>query len=210
MSFETVKPNAELRYMARQQLKGRWGMPILAGFLFWLISGIPGAIPYIGWIIALVVGGPLTLGMVRYFIKWKREENPTIETLFDGFKEFTPSLVLYLLTILFTVLWMLLFFVPGIIAAYRYSQAFYIMNDNPGLPAMEAINRSKEMMMGYKGKLFLLHLSFFGWGILCLFTLGIGFLWLGPYYQLTMAHFYENLKNSKEGAFAAESGTQTW
>jgi len=72
--------------------------------------------------------------------------------------------------------------------------AFYILNDNPGMSAMAALNQSKEMMEGHKGKLFLLGLSFIGWWILCILTLGIGFLWLTPYVELTMANFYEELK----------------
>ncbi|MFD6442849.1 DUF975 family protein, partial [Peribacillus sp. NPDC060186] len=50
-----------------------------------------------------------------------------------------------------------------------------------------------KRMKGLKWKYFLMHLSFIGWGILCLFTLGIGLLWLAPYAGTTMAAFYNEL-----------------
>jgi uncharacterized membrane protein len=90
----------------------------------------------------------------------------------------------------------LLLVIPGIVAAYRYSMSFYILSDNPQLSAQEAMNESKRMMNGYKGKLFCLHFSFIGWSILCVLTIGIGFLWLVPYMQASIANFYENLKNA--------------
>jgi len=194
MSSWDIRHNSELKLMARQQLKGKRGFPILVCFLFCIITGAPSIIPYIGVIGTLILAGPMTLGKARFFLKFTRCESPSVETLFDGFKFFTSAFVLHLLIVIFTFLWTLLFIVPGIIAALRYSMAFYILNDNPGMSAMAALNQSKEMMEGHKGKLFLLGLSFIGWWILCILTLGIGFLWLTPYVELTMANFYEELK----------------
>lgn len=99
---------------------------------------------------------------------------------------------------IFIFLWSLLLIIPGIIAAYRYSMAFYILNDNPKMGAMDALRESKKMMVGYKGKLFFLSLSFIGWTILSVLTLGIGFLWLIPYMNTTTANFYQNLKDASE------------
>ena len=65
---------------------------------------------------------------------------------------------------------------------------------------MDAINQSKEMMNGHKSKLFLLWLSFIGWAILASIPFGIGFLWLTPYIQTSMANFYDDLKNAAEQA----------
>lgn len=63
---------------------------------------------------------------------------------------------------------------------------------------MEAIKKSSEMMRGYKTDYFLLQLSFIGWGFLCLFTFGIGFLWLSPYVKTSNAVFYRELKKIQE------------
>lgn len=191
-----LRENWELRFTARQQLKGNWGKSILVCFVYTIIVGVSGGVPLLGPLISLLVGGPLLLGLYGYFLKFVKNEPVTIENLFDGFKNFVPSLVLYLLSALFIILWALLLIIPGIIAALSYSMAFYIMYDHPEIKAMEAIDLSKKMMSGQKGKLFLLYLSFFGWGVLCILTLGIGFLWLIPYVQTTMANFYEDLKNA--------------
>ena len=98
-----------------------------------------------------------------------------------------------LLVTLYTVLWMLLFIIPGIVAAFRYSMTFYILAENPELSASEAINRSKELMDGNKWRFFCLGASFIGWIILTLFTLGIGNLFLNPYMQAAHAAFYRDI-----------------
>jgi uncharacterized membrane protein len=94
----------------------------------------------------------------------------------------------------FIILWMLLLIIPGIIAALSYSMTFYIIADDETMDAMEAIDKSKAMMDGYKWKYFCLALRFVGWALLCLLTLGIGFFWLMPYMQVTNAKFYEDVK----------------
>jgi uncharacterized membrane protein len=70
---------------------------------------------------------------------------------------------------------------------------FYILADDSSIGANEALDKSKEMMRGYKWKFFCLGLRFFGLGLLCLLTLGIGFLWLFPFMQVTMAKFYDDI-----------------
>jgi uncharacterized membrane protein len=99
----------------------------------------------------------------------------------------------------FTILWAFLLIIPGIIAALRYSMAYYIMNDYPEISAMEAIERSKELMDGQKMRLFMLCLSFIGWFFVGIITLGLGFFYLMPYWNATVANFYEDLKHSKLG-----------
>jgi uncharacterized membrane protein len=75
-----------------------------------------------------------------------------------------------------------------------YSLTPYILKDYPELSANQAINLSMKMMKGHKFDLFWLFLSFIGWSILCIFTLGIGYLWLMPYMMTTMAAFYQEVK----------------
>ena len=70
----------------------------------------------------------------------------------------------------------------------------YILEDNPELGAVDAIHRSRMMMRGHKFDLFWLYLSFIGWFLLSLLTLGIGFLWLVPYMETAQAAFYEEVK----------------
>ena len=145
--------------------------------------------------------GPFTLGFAGYFLKRVRGEEIATKNIFDGFNRFFPSFLVWFFTGLFTFLWSLLLIIPGIIKMYGYSMAFYIMYDNPEIKPLEAIKKSQIMMKGYKGKLFLLQLSFIGWALLCsFFTFGIGSLWLIPYRGLSTANFYENLKRNQENS----------
>lgn len=192
-----IKINSELRREAREHLNGNWGTALLLCLIYNIILGLPGGIPYIGPVISVIISGPLMLGLAICFLKLIREEPFHIEELFDGFRRFEPALVLALLTGIFIFLWSLLFIIPGIIASYSYSMSFYILNDNPQMSGKEALEASKNMMDGFKGKLFMLHLSFIGWGLLCILTLGIGFLWLFPYVEASTASFYQNLKEAR-------------
>lgn len=201
-----LKNNFELRAKAREKLKGRWLYGILVCFISTAISGILGWIPGVNFLYFLIITGPLTLGMVTFFLNLQRDQNPIIENLFDGFKAFSPALVLQLWIVLFTFLWSLLFIIPGIIAALRYSMSFYILHDHPEMNPKDALKLSKQMMLGRKGKLFLLGLSFIGWAILACLTFGIGFLWLVPYINASIASFYEDIKDAPM-ANGATAGT---
>jgi uncharacterized membrane protein len=185
-----MKKNAELRAMARVQLKGTWlaavGMVLVYFIVLWISSLL-----LIG---PLILGGPLALGYTGYFLKKSRSETVKLGNLFDGFKQFGSSFLLYLLQGIFIMLWSCLLIIPGIVKSFSYSMTFYIMKDNPKIGALEAITQSRKMMVGYKGKLFCLYLSFIGWGLLCCLSFGIGFLWLAPYASMSITNFYEELK----------------
>lgn len=193
-----LRQNSELRRMAREKLTGNWGIAILMCLIYGIICGLPGAIPYVGWIVSLLIAGPMALGLIICFMGFIRNERQLqFESLFDGFKNYSSALVLQLLIAIFTFLWTLLLFIPGIIAALRYSMSFYILNDNPQIGAKAALEESKRMMQGNKGKLFCLYLSFIGWFLLSCLTFGIGFLWFIPYVQTTTAYFYQDLKDAE-------------
>lgn len=71
----------------------------------------------------------------------------------------------------------------------------FIAYDNETLSGKEACNLSQQIMKGNKGNLFVLSLSFIGWAILAIFTLGIGYLWLTAYINVSMVCFYEEVSN---------------
>jgi uncharacterized membrane protein len=188
-----LRTNPEIRAAALKKLRGRWTNPILVVLISGLIMGVAGSIRDIGFVLSLLLGGPFMLGAVNFFVKFNRGEEALVDDLFAGFQRYTPATVLYLLMVLFTVLWSLLFIIPGIVAGLSYSMAFYVLRDHPEIQPREALRLSSRMMMGHKMQLFLLFLSFTGWAILAILTMGIGFLWLGPYVSLAVAGFYEDL-----------------
>ena len=189
-----MKNNSELRDAAKESLKGKWGIAIGGCLIYNLIISAVNNIPLIGSLASLVITGPLALGLVWFSIDLAKNNETKIEVIFDGFKEFTKASGAYLLMILYIIGWTFLFIIPGIIKAISYSQTFYILSDDTSIGSEEAIQKSMQMMDGHKLQYFLLGLSFIGWMLLCLLTLGIGFLWLIPYIQVTYAKFYLNLK----------------
>lgn len=119
--------------------------------------------------------------------------------IFDGFKNFGNVFILNLLISIYTFLWTLLFIIPGIVKGLSYSMANFIMAENPDIKPSDAIKESQKLMDGNKLDYFVLGLSFIGWHILDIFTLGILSIWLQPYIYTTKAAFYEAVKNEKYG-----------
>ena len=148
-------------------------------------------------VVSLVIGGPIQVGYSRFCLKIADGRPVEFKELFSGFDVFGEAFLLRLRIALRIIGWSLLLIVPGIIAAFRYSQAFYIMAENPGMKSGECIEASKQMMDGHKGDLFLLGLSFIGWFFVCLLTCGIGFLWLQPYVYISEAIFYRDVSGTK-------------
>jgi uncharacterized membrane protein len=91
-------------------------------------------------------------------------------------------------------LWSLLFVIPGIIAAYRYALAPYLMFEDPSKGINRVIGESAVLMRGYKGDLFILDLSFIGWWLLVGVTFGIAILFVGPYYEVARAGAYRSIR----------------
>lgn len=189
-----ITKNAELMRMARESLSGKWGLAVGTFLVYIVISSVIQFIPIVGAIAMLILGGPFALGLAIFFLNISRSQDPRLEQIFQGFQNFGNAVGAYLLMLIFVILWMLLLIFPGIIAAIGYSMTFFIIADDSTIGPMDALSKSKKMMYGYKWKFFCLGLRFIGWAILCLFTLGIGFLWLFPYIQTSMAKFYDDVK----------------
>jgi uncharacterized membrane protein len=186
--------NDLLMRMARESLTGKWGLAVGTFLLYIIIVSVLQVIPFLGWIGSLIISGPMALGITIFSLSISRNQEARLEQIFQGFNNFGTALSAYLLMALFTILWMLLLIIPGIIAALSYSMTFYIIADDSNIRAMDAIDKSKRMMDGYKWKLFCLGLRFIGWGLLCILTLGIGLLWLIPYMSISVSKFYDDLK----------------
>ena len=121
----------------------------------------------------LLISGAMYLGLTLYFLATFRKHDVQLADIFLGFEKFGKALGLFLFQSLFIFLWTLLFIVPGIIASIRYSQAFFILADDPEKGIRQCMNESKAMMKGNKGKYFLLSLSFIGWALLAAIPSGI-------------------------------------
>ncbi len=152
----------------------------------------------LGILYTIFIGNVIVVGNNGYFIK-NHDENPGLGEIFSGFKgNYLNVVKIMFLMDLKTLLWLLLFIIPGFVKAYEYSMIPYLLAENPNLSADEAFSLSKQMTTGQKMDLFVLDLSFIGWIILGLICCGIGILFVLPYPEATRAEVYLNLKESVE------------
>ena len=187
-----LKENRILKEEALTALKGKWGLAILTFVIFMSISMLSSRALFV---FGFLISAPLAVGFRMFYLSLSRGETPHIVSLFKYFNNrFGTYLWAYVVMIIRVILWSLLLIVPGIIAAISYSQTFFVLAEDDSVSALEAIDKSKHMMSGHKWKYFKLILSFIGWAILCIFTIGIGFLWLCVYMSVTKAKFYDELK----------------
>ena len=175
---------------AVRSLEGKWG----SSAVLVLVSGVLGLVlSSVGYGIPAILLLPMSWGVAVAFLEVSRGNKPDLGWLTRGYSRFSEVFLTMLLREIYVGLWTLLLIVPGIVKSYSYAMTPYILQDDPDCKYDDAICRSMSMMQGHKMDLFLLDLSFLGWAILCLLTLGIGFLFLSPYWQTTRAKFYEEL-----------------
>ncbi len=203
----------DFRHAAWEHLRGNWGTMALCTLILSLIMGACGAMTIfvVGGLAGILLGGAMLLGFATLTLTTVRGVAPRIEQLFDGFRNYSSSLTLYLLIAIFTFLWALLFLIPGIVKGYSYSMSYFILADDPNIPANEARKRSMEMMRGNKWRLFCLDFSFFGWILLSILTLGVLYFWIIPYIQTARAEFYQDLlarEYAARNAAAPQQGEQ--
>ena len=144
-----------------------------------------------------LIGGAIELGFATFLLRQHRREELDFQDLFSQFHRFGQGFAQKFLRILYITLWSLLFVIPGIVKSYAYAMTPFIMAENPEMSANDAITASRELMDGHKGDLFILDLSFIGWGILAAVTCNIGHLALNPYRNAAYAAFYKDLTTQK-------------
>ncbi len=270
-----MKRISELKTEAKASFKAKYWPAVGIGLLGYVIVGGLSAIPAVGWLLSLLVGTIISVGLVGFYIQVYRGEELKVESLFAPFNRYGRvlggSLWMYLWLFLWSLIfvipfvvyfvsmalsaifssgdffmnaanmemmngwsnwdwfgalfhpaWLLLFLllIPMIIKSFSYFCTTFILADSPNVPATSALDISKKITNGFKGKIFLTGLSFILWylpmiasGILMgLSTLGFGFFVAGvigyiasgalqvfyvlPYYSTTMAALYQEMKDN--------------
>lgn len=213
------KPRYEYKEQAKNLLAGKYEKPIIVLLVFYVANLILGSIvtstatkysptfPFevvdpgnpalntLFTIIQFLVGAAIAYATIKMAIEIYKER-PIVpeEIMLVGFKNnFLRNAFMQFMRSLFIFLWSLLLLIPGIIKAYAYSMVFYLVNKEPELEAMAAIDKSKNLTRGYKADLFLLDLSYLGWYILGIFTLGILWLWVIPKHQVARVMYFEEI-----------------
>ena len=209
-----MKTNQDLKNAALEALRGNWAPAVVCTIIYLLLSiGIsllqpniddPTAaltgvqkIMMVAYVLLLfLVMVPLGVGYYQAFkVLFTDGDNKLTANCFRlSFGNYFKNVAAYLLMCLFIFLWTLLLIIPGIIKALAYSMTPFILKDFPELSVNQAINLSQKMMKGHKFDYSWLGLSFIGWILLGLLTLGIGYIWLIPYMYTSYAAFYEEVK----------------
>ncbi|WP_294174861.1 YciC family protein [uncultured Clostridium sp.] len=199
---------AQLKSRAKEQIRGKWGVAIgtvlFANIILevdfaYRVTSELGAegLSYSINLIALLLGGVISVGLCRFLLNMATgREEARFDNLFSGFNIYLKTLGLNILITLAVVAGTLLFIIPGIIVSLMFSQAFYILSEDPSKSITQCISESVNLMTGHKWELFHLELTFIGWWLLAVITLGIAALWVSPYQKLTEANFYLYLKNN--------------
>lgn len=158
-----------------------------------------------GWyyvlnVLITIVLIPLNIGVAQNVLAWSRGEDVNKwKVLFGGFnsaKIFFKQVGVVVLNTILCALWAILLVVPGIIKGLAYSMYPYVLRDEPDLSVWQTLKKSEAIMKGYKGKLFLMYLSFVGWFILGAFTFGILYIWLTPYVMTSTVKFYDDVRRA--------------
>lgn len=174
--------------------------PAMSAFL----AGAVGYIILVALVMALLylfLGSVVGVGYARFNLELVDQNNAGVDHLFKYFPYWTNAVCTRILKAVYIFLWSLLLVVPGVMAEYSYAMTEYILAEHPEMTASEAIAASKEMMEGNRMRLFCLQLSFIGWDILCMFTVGIGNLWLVPYKNAAIAAFYREISGTEKDLF---------
>ena len=174
-----------IKRQAKTGMQGGWLMGAICVLLYGLIDSAASTI-VVG---SLLVTGPLSYGLVAYFMRQNDYHQQDLNLLFRGFSRFVDTMVAGLLISLIIAVGLVFLIIPGIIFACAYSMTFFIMAENPTISGIDAMKASWDLMNGHKWEYFCLMFSFIGWAILCLLTCGIGFLFLQPYMTVASLHY---------------------
>lgn len=205
---------AYLKSEAKDMIRGNrlvfWGGILLVGVVNYLIQLVTGlvvknipagivatVISLVISIVTFIVSAGLNAGTISLAKGIAEGESVSATDVFSLLGMAPKFAGLMFVQSLIIMLWSILLIVPGIMKAFSYSQAFYIMIDNPDIGIMDALRESKEMMYGYRMQMFVLGLSFIGWILLIVVTLGIASIWVAPYMAVTYAVFYIHLRDDE-------------
>lgn len=206
-----MQTSSAYRSQARESLQGRWSSAVIATLILIGIASVGVFISSYSelndWntvlasgvmsVFSFLVIAPLEYAFAIAILSFvRKDEKEVAVNTFSNFKNNYSSLLItsFLVNLLVGILAVVTLGIAGVIFAYAYRMIPYLLNDYPNLTPQEAMKTSREMMRGHKFEMFLLDLSFIGWILLSILTLGIGYLWLAPYMQTAAAHFYEDLK----------------
>lgn len=216
---------AEIKSRAKEALKGHYWYVFGVSLLISVISGLASsilnlvlrlggdsdaaiiicAVLYIAVVLFVLI--PLSTGMTRFFINFCKGNEPQVNDIAYIYKNGLGNVIrISIIEAVYIILWSMLFIIPGIIKTYQYFMIDYMIAENPQLDRKRAFEITKAAMKGNKWRTFVFGLSFIGWILLCMVTLGIGTLFLTPYINAAYAQYYLELKKTAVENGIAQAG----
>lgn len=167
LSITSVTDYLEAKLNALQQGLD-YALPTAKAY-YWMIAGF-GLQSFISYVFAAIA----TFGFMHVLLRAQANNDERwFSSSFGGFARPLGVTALLFLQNLLVFLWSLLLLIPGIVALYRYRQAWFIKVEHENLSARDCLRESARLMRGFKGRAFLLDLSFLGWILLAALLLGI-------------------------------------
>lgn len=211
--------NQDYKNSALSALRGHWSPAVVATIILLLIAAAASALTggtdgsmygSLGTtLVAIAVITPIEVGMYNAFLMLLKtgDDRITNNMFHIGFgSNYIHIVAGMVLVAIIELVGFILFIIPGLIWTFAYAMTPYILVENPEMSVTEALKTSRLMMKGHKFDLFYLYLSFIGWAVLSIITLGIGFIWLIPYMETAQASFWEDIKSQYGMAAVPGSG----
>jgi uncharacterized membrane protein len=174
---------------AWELVKPHW-LPLAAMFL---IVGLIGVVPYLGWCAMFIIGGAIYVGINRALLGLIAGKPPTVGMMFDGFDRFGQAFLATLVSGLLISVGTLFFIVPGVILAIMWMFVSLVLAETnlEFWPAMEA---SANLTAGYRWELFCLMLACFVVALLGFLACCVGIFVAQPVVFTAMALAYRFLQ----------------
>ena len=157
-----TEPTGLMKKIALEALKGHWKEMSIGIGIYTILTGYVKALldmlfpnyqvmelygqqvqyntTFVGNIYEVLLTGAFMYGLALFMLTFFRTKKTDNKLLFEGFSMLGKTILLQIVTTIFIFLWSLLLIVPGIIAAIRYSMAFYILADHPEYTVTQCIN----------------------------------------------------------------------
>ncbi len=140
----------------------------------------------------------ISFGLIYYSYRVAvGEEGLPVSEMFPPFLLYIKHMIITLMVSVLAIIGFLFFFFPGIAVLLWYSQAKYVLIENPKMSVFKCMKQSRIIMRGRVIEYLVLLFSFIGWSLLTSFTVATG-VWTYPYTNITYALYYKEISGASE------------
>lgn len=199
-----MRSNLDLLSRAWDALGNQWLLAMAICVLNGILTSVLSSVGFgLG---SLLLGGALAFGMSRVMVLIYRGHVPSVDTYFDGFRHFLPTLIASLLLAVLVLMGLVLLVIPGIVAAIGLSQTFYVLQDHPEMGAEAALKESWRLTWTNGNMWKVLFMGFLSFFVLLggALAFGVGLFIAYPLVSVMLAGLYEELRLNDSGAGRVE------